>query len=424
MKMFGLEIRRDRQPAIEQRATSITQNATPEQILAFFGVGNVLLPHVTVRSALRVPAVLTAVTFLSRTLASLPFEVWRESDKGPVKVGGRIQTIVRDAPNSEWSSWAARRYFWQQVFTHGRGLFAILRQNGQPYELWPMNVPATSISMDAYGQKTYRTAVSSTMPIGKTFAAADVIDVPFMLAEDQVNALSPITLGEKAIQLALAMNDYSSAFFAGGGVPPLALEGPLPQGNDGLKRAMSEVHRAIDVARQSDKPVFALPPGHKLTQVGYDPAKGQMTEAKRLQIEEIARVYQLPPVFLQDLSHGTFTNTEQQDVHLVKHLISQWAKGLEDEANLKLFGQMKTNRTVYHDLDEIQRGDFLTRMDGLAKSVQGGIRTPQEARRKEGLPDHANPAANELYIQGATVPLGTEAKTNGGGKNATGNQGE
>ena len=423
MKLFGMEITRSR-PMAEARAQTITQNASREEVLAFFGLENVQLPYVTPRSALRVPSVNAAVNFLSRTLATLPFEVLRRTKSGPQKVGGRLQTIIRDAPNPEWSSWSSRRYFWQQVFLHGRGLFVILRQNGQPFELWPMNVTATRVSMNAWGEKTYTTTVSSTHPIGKSYPAADVIDLPFMLAEDMCNALSPILLGEKAIQLALAMNDYGSQFFAGGGVPPLALEGPLASNKEAQQRAMSEVHRAIDAARQSDKPVFPMPSGYKLNQVGYDPAKGQMTDARRLQIEEIARVFQLPPVFLQDLSKGTFTNTEQQDLFVVKHLITHWCTALEQEANLKLFGQMKGDRYVEHDIDGLQRGDFLTRMDGLAKSVQGGICTPQEARRKEGLPDHPNAAANDLYIQSATLPLGVQPDANGPSKGDIGDADE
>ncbi|MBO9377905.1 phage portal protein [Sphingomonas histidinilytica] len=400
----------------EQRAQTITQNASREQVLAFFGLESVTLPYITPRSALRVPAFNSGVNFLIRTMASLPFEGFRRTKDGPKPLTGRLQTIIRDAPNREWSSWAARRYFWQQVFLYGRGLFAIVRVNGQPYELWPMNVNATRVSMNAWGEKSYTVSMSgSAHPIGKTYAAADVIDVPFMLDADMCNVLSPVQLGEKALQLALAMNDYGSQFFAGGGVPPLSMEGPLPAGAEAMKRAMADVHRAIDTARQSDKPVFGMPPGYKLNQVGYDPAKGQMTDARLFQIQEIARILQLPPVFVQDLSKGTFTNTEQQDLFVVKHVITQWCTALEQEANLKLFGQMKADRYVEHDVDELQRGDFLSRLQGLGQGVQNALISPDEGREVLGrAPKGGN--ADKLFMQGATVPIdamGTESDTNG-----------
>jgi HK97 family phage portal protein len=151
-----------------------------------------------------------------------------------------------------------------------------------------------------------------------------------------------------------------------------------------------------------------MPPGHKLTQVGFDPEKGQMTEARLFQIQEIARAYQLPPVFLQDLSRATFTNAEQQDLHLVKHLIGQWTAALEGEMNLKLFGRFNGRRYVEHNLSGLMRGDFKSRIDGVARAIQTAQLTPNEARALENRPKHSNPAADDLLVQGATVVLGKQ----------------
>ncbi len=135
-----------------------------------------------------------------------------------------------------------------------------------------------------------------------------------------------------------------------------------------------------------------------------------MTEAMRFLVEEIARLYNLPPVFLQDLTHGTFSNTEQQDLHLTKHLVAQWAKAFEDELNLKLFGQKRNARFVEHNLDGLQRGDFKSRMDGMAQAVQSGLMTPNEGRALDNRP--AQDGGDKLFIQGATVPLA--GQQNGG----------
>jgi HK97 family phage portal protein len=239
---------------------------------------------------------------------------------------------------------------------------------------------------------------------GKVYPAIDVIDVPFMLRRDQLGVYGPIVLGSKAIQLALAMNDYASGFFAGGGVPPLALVGPMPAGPEAVKRAQGDIKRAIDAAKSNSEPVFPIPAGYELKPVGFDPAKGQMTEARQFQVVEIARVYNLPPVFLQDLTHGTFSNTEQQDLHLVKHLIAQWAKAFEEEINLKIFGRTG-NRYAEHSLDALMRGDFKSRMESLASGVQNALLTPNEGRALDNRPPMKN--GDVLYIQGATIELGS-----------------
>jgi HK97 family phage portal protein len=368
---------------------------------AYISGGTADLPNVTNETALTVPAVLAAVAFLSRSLAALPLHVHRTTVAGPEKVKGGLQTLVHEAPNAEWTAFKLRQHFWQQVFTGGRGLIFIERSGVNITGLYPIDPTKARIRRSAMGVTTYEVG-------GKTYPASDIIDVPFMLKADGVSHYSPIVLGTKAIQLALAMNTYGSKFFAGGGVPPLALEGPLPQGPQAFKRAMDDINRSIENAKSSDKPYFGMPPGHKLSPIGFDPDKGQMTDARRFQIEEIARLYQLPPVFLQDLTHGTFSNTEQQDLHLVKHLIAQWAQALEEEMNLKLFGQRNGGRYVEHNLDGLLRGDFATRMAGLSQAIQTAILTPNEARALENRP--SMPEGDELLIQGATVPLGGQSE--------------
>lgn len=404
MKLFGFDIRRH-----ETRAASAETERIPvsaENFLAFFGVNGTNLPAVTIDSALTVPAVECAVTFLSRTLAAVPMHVYRRTEAGPAKLTGKLGVVIHENPNDQMDAFKFRQWFWQQVFTGGRGLAWIERAGTSIEAIWPMDPTKTTIHRNG-GRLSYEFD-------GKEYAAADVIDVPFMLKADGVKHYGPIALASKAIQLSLAMNDYASTFFAGGGIPPLALVGPLPQGADAMRRAMADIHRAIDTAKNTERPVFPMPPGHELKPIGFDPEKGQMTEARRFQIEEIARAYQLPPVFLQDLSRATFSNAEQQDLHLVKHLIGQWAQALEGEMNLKLFGRMNGGRFVEHNLDGLMRGDFKSRIEGIARAIQSGFMTPNEGRALENRPDHPNPAADQLLVQGATVVLGSQVNTDGG----------
>ena len=387
-------------PKEERMITSVPGIERPNiDWLQFVGTGGVNLPSVTIETALQVPAVWAAVSFISRTLAALPLHAYRKADAGPAKINGGLETLIHEAPNPEWTAFKLRQHFWQQVFTHGRGLLWIERSGSNIVGLWPINPAFVQILRDTGGRTTYRVSE-------KVYPASEIIDVPFMLRADGLNHYGPIVQGARAIQLALAMNDYGSKFFAGGGVPPLSMSGPLPVGPDAMKRAMADIARAIDTAKTSDKPIFPMPPGYELKPVGFDPDKGQMVEARRYQTEEIARIFNMPPAFLQDLSHATFSNAEQQDLHLVKHLVGQWAQALEEEMNLKLFGQRNGGRYVEHNLDGLLRGDFATRMNGLAQAVQNGIRTPNEARALENLPALNN--GDDLMIQGATVPLGSQ----------------
>ncbi len=389
---------------LEKRSASLESQSIPvsaENFMEFFGVGGVggSLPSVTIESALKVPAVQAAVLFLSRTLASLPLHVYRKAESGPIRHGGKLAAVIEENPNDEMDTSKFRRYFWEQVFTGGRGLAWIERKGASVEAIWPIDPGSCSVVRRG-GKLFYKFD-------GKEYPAADVIDIPFMLKRNMVNHRGPVAMAEKAIQLALAMNDYASNFFAGGGVPPLALEGPLPANADAMKRARSDVKRAVEAARDDNLPLVQLPSGYKLTQVGYDPAKGQMTEARLYQVQEIARAWQIPPNFLQDLSRATFSNVEQNDLHLVKHIVSQWAIAFEGELNLKLFGRFSTRRYVRHNLDGLMRGDYLSRLRALAAGVNAALLTPNEAREIEGRPKNPDPAADRLHIQSGTVPIGT-----------------
>lgn len=402
-------------PAEERMITSIPGIERPgANLLQVYGLGDVTLPTVTIDTALTVPAVWAAVAFLSRTLAALPLHSYRNTREGPERIVGGLQTLIHEAPNSEWTSFKLRQHFWQQVFTGGRGLLYIERSGSNILGLWPINPTGVQIKRTTEGKTTYDVS-------GKIYSATDIIDVPFMLKADGLGHYGPIVQGAAAIQLALAMNAYGSKFFAGGGVPPLAVEGPLEANADAMTRALQQIKQSIDVARDTQIPIARMPPGYKLSPIGFDPDKGQMTDAQRFQVEQIARLYQLPPVFLQDLSRATFTNAEQQDLHLVKHLVGQWAETLEEEMNLKLFGQRNGGRYVEHNLDGLLRGDLLSRMQAHGQAVQNAIRTPNEVRALENLPP--KDGGDDLMIQGATVPIGQQPDAAGGEPNDDGTQG-
>ena len=130
----------------------------------------------------------------------------------------------------------------------------------------------------------------------------------------------------------------------------------------------------------------------------------QLIELQKFCVEQIARIYSLPPVFLQDLSTGTFSNLEQQDIHYVKHTLRRWIEQTEQEMNLKMFGR-ESDLMVRFNVDSLLRSDLLTRMNAHAKALQNGIKTPNEVRNAEEL--EPLPSGDELLIQGATVPIVT-----------------
>jgi HK97 family phage portal protein len=338
----------------------------------------------------------------------LPLHLYRKGKNGRETADNDpLYAILHDAPNDELTSFDWRKGMMANVLLRGRAVSFIERNKaGRVMNIWPLD-PASLTIKRAEGRKLYDYQDGSRKV---TYKASEVIDLTFMLRPDGLTHFDPIAKLRGPVGLALALDDYARKFFANGGVPPLVLTGSVPSPS-AAARAASDVNQAIRDANAERRNVLIMPAGHELKPVGIDPQKSQMTEARQFQIEEIARIYGIPPVFLQDLTHGTFSNTEQQDLNLVKHLIAQWVKKIEQEFNLKLFSPRNNSKFVEFNLDGLLRGDFETRMAGYAMAIQNAINTPDEVREMENWPTQGGDAA-KLHIQGATVPLGQQSTVN------------
>jgi HK97 family phage portal protein len=359
--------------------------------------------NVSLENAMGVPAIWAAVHFLSGTIAGLPLHAYKKTRKGPERVKGLLSAILHDAWNDETSSFNGRKYSMERVLTGGRS-FTFIERNGagQVINLWPLIPKQMTVKLKA-GRKQYHYKENGET---KTYEANEIIDIQFSLNADQVSSTSPIMAHKDVIGLGIAATTYGSTLFNNGGVPPFVMTGNFQSGA-GMKRASDDLDKAVRDASKEKRLALSLPTGHDIKPLGIDPQKSQLVELKKFLIEEYARIYSLPPVFLQDLSHGTFSNTEQQDLHLVKHTIARWVVQIEQEMNLKLFGR-GSNLYVKFVLDGLLRGDFRARMEGYAKAIQNSILMPNEARALEDRAE--DPAGNVLLIQGATVPLGSQPK--------------
>lgn len=362
---------------------------------------------VNTTNALGVPSVSAAVNFLSGTMASLPLHAYRRSRKnGRERVRGPLAAILQDAANEEMSSYAWRRSVFDAVFTGGRSVSFIEKTaGGDVLNIWPLD-PASLEIKRADGRKTY---TYRDGPRTVTYRADEVIDIAFMMEPDGVRHRGPIALHSDVIGMAIAATQYASKFFQNGGVPPFAVTGNFQSGA-AMDRAADDLDKAVRKGAKEKRQALVLPTGLEIKPIGADPNKSQMVETHRFLVEQVARIYSLPPVFLQDLTHGTFSNTEQQDLHFVKHTLLRWVDCFEQELNLKLFGRASQSMWVEMSVDGLLRGDFKTRMDGYATAIQHGVMQPNEARALENRPTD-DPAGDRLYMQGAMVPLGTTPTT-------------
>lgn len=393
----------------KQEKRTITMQDYPESGL--FSLGNKTVAAVNVESALGVPAIWAAVNFLSGTIASLPLHVYKRQKDSDERYEGPVSNVLNKITNDEMSSFDWRKYSFEQVFTGGRSISYIERNKvGDILNIFPIDPGSVTVNR-INNIKTYQVNVGeNNKKSTKIYQSKDIIDIPFMLKADGTTVRGPILTNQQAISMIIAASDYGSKAFQSGGIPPAVLQGPFQSGA-GAQRAADDIHKAMEKASQENKPLVAMPTGHELKVLGFNSSEMQLLELQRFSIEQVARIYQLPPVFLQDLTHGTYSNTEQQDLAFVKHTLNRWVSQFEAELNLKLFGrENKENLYCKFNLDGLLRGDLKSRMEAHATAINTGIRTPNEVRKKENLP--AMDEGNQLMIQGATVPIASQGKLN------------
>lgn len=354
---------------------------------------------VTIEKALGVPAIWCAVNFISDTMAALPLNVYKKTKTGREKLTDQLQTILHDAPNEEQSSFQWRKMLYVQYLTRGRGLAWIERDiANKPKNLWLLDPQKTKITIKN-NRKYYEFG-------GNIYESSEIIDLAFMESIDMSGgAYSPIMRNKDSVALMIAVTKYGAAFFRSGGIPAHVYKSNAST-VEAAKNARKDLSEGFKKASQDGTNTIIVHTTEDLKALNNDPEKMQMIDTQRFCIEQASRMFMIPPTFLHDLTHGTFSNTEQQGAQLKQYSIGNLANQFEQEVNLKLFGRFNSKVYVELNLDGLLRGDYLSRIQGNATAIQTGQLTPNEARQMENRENKPN--GDDLLIQGATVPLGTQ----------------
>lgn len=414
MKFGPFEIKRSA-PAAERRGTledpsvAITGKMLQRLAEKFSTSAGV---DVTEAHAFQVPAYAAAQWLWTNTVAKLPIHLMKreKSKEDPLRIeavrlqGAPLERLVGEQINDATSSFDWRRDGMAQAISQGRWLSVIEQRNGVPSDLFPLDAREVQVKF-RNGRKVYEHNPAGAR--SNTYEAAEIIDIPWGVGGDGLSVWGPYGVLRNTIGRALAVEGYSAGFFKGGGVPPLGLEANFETGA-AITRASEDITKAIQQVVADGKQVLPMPLNHKFTKLGFEPEKGQMIEVERWLIGQVARGFNLPPVFVGDLSHGNFANTAQQDLNFVKHSLINFTTQVACELNLKLFKRNERKRFFRFDLTAILEGDFVAMMGGWSAAVTGALATPAEAREKIGMFKFKQ-GSDELFIQGANEPVKTQA---------------
>ena len=379
------------------------------------------------RTAMQTTAVYACVRILAEAVASLPLHVYEYQDDGGKKLvhDHPLYYLLHDEPNPEMTSFVFRETLMSHLLIWGNAYAQIIRDGaGRVLGLYPLLPDKMDVQRDDKGNIYYvYSRNSDENPMFKEYGnirlkAEDVLHIPG-LGFDGLIGYSPIAMAKNAVGMTLACEEYGASFFANGANPGGVLEHPgVLKDPSKVRESWNSVYRGVSNAHK----IAVLEEGMKYQQIGIPPEEAQFLETRKFQVNEIARLYRIPPHMVGDLDKSSFSNIEQQSLEFVKYTLDPWVIRWEQslQRSLLLPGE-KGKYFIKLNVDGLLRGDYQSRMNGYAVGRQNGWFSANDIREMENMNPIPDEQGGNLYlINGAMTKLedaGAFAKTDTGQQN-------
>ena len=393
------------------RSRDAPRNSTSGSAYRFFMGNSTSGKRVNERSAMQMTAVYSCVRILSEAVAGLPLHLYQYTDKSSKEkaVENPLYFLLHDEPNTEMTSFVFRETLMTHLLLWGNAYSQIIRNGkGEVMGLYPLMPDRMAVNRDEKGRLYYEYMVSSddakTLKDGTVrLSPYDVLHIPG-LGFDGLVGYSPIAMAKNAIGLAIAAEEYGSKFYANGATPSGILEYP------GTVKEPDKVRESWNAGfggSSNAHKIAVLEEGMKYTPISISPNEAQFLETRKFQINEIARIFRVPPHMVGDLEKSSFSNIEQQSLEFVKYTLEPWLVRWEQAMQRSLIPQDdKSKYFIKFNVDGLLRGDYQSRMQGYATARQNGWMSANDIRELENLDRIPAEDGGDLYlINGNMMPL-------------------
>ena len=321
-----------------------------------------------------------------------------------------LYLLLHDEPNPEMSSFVFRETLMTHLLLWGNAYAQIIRNGkGEVIALYPLMPNKMSVDRDANGQLYYQytrsTEEAPTMKgVTVNLRPSDMLHIPG-LGFDGLVGYSPIAMAKNAIGMAIACEEYGAKFFANGAAPGGVLEHP---GTIKDPQRVRESWQSTFGGSGNSNKIAVLEEGMKYTPIGISPEQAQFLETRKFQINEIARIFRVPPHMVGDLEKSSFSNIEQQSLEFVKYTLEPWLVRWEQSIQRTLFSPEEKKRYfAKFNVEGLLRGDYASRMTGYATARQNGWMSANDIRELENMDRIPAEEGGDLYlINGNMLPLG------------------
>jgi HK97 family phage portal protein len=334
--------------------------------------------NVNSNNAPTVSAVFACVSLISDTIASLPFHLYAESEDGKTRVSSELDRLVSRKPSEAYNSYYWRQAIINSLLLRGNAYILPVRSRGRITALELIDTDLVTIDTTS-GALIY----SLYLPGGVTMRLqpSQIIHLKAWTI-DGINGLSPIIYAKETIGTAMAANKHLGGFYGNGAMPKgiLQLDGSI-RDVDRLRELGNQFDRRYSGSNSGKTAVLTA--GAEYKAVGISMQDAQYIESMRFSVEEICRIFKVPPHKVGHLQGSSFNSSiEAQNAQFVSDCIRPLCEAIEMEFTNKL---VTGNLEFELDLKSLMRGDMLAQVQRNVSYWNIGAISANEIRKSEGL---------------------------------------
>lgn len=323
-------------------------------------------------SALSATALWCGLIQLTQTPASLPLHLYVRKDRGKDKaINHRQYGLLHLKPNPEMTSMSFREQQMGQILRYGTCYAEIERtEGGWVKNLWPL-VSSWVKPWRAENKELFYDILVPPNGEKVTVESSRILKV-VGFSNNGIIGYNPIEIHQEALGYTLALEEYGARYFGNGAIPNAVLEHPgelTEPAQDRLRESWNKIHKGLENSHR----LAILEEGMKLHQFENNPENSQMIESRKFQIEEVARILNMPVHMLKNLDRSTNNNIEFQGIEFVVYTLRPWLVRFEQAYNMQLLTDKEQKKYFYeHTVDGLLRGDSETRHKTYALGRQWG----------------------------------------------------
>lgn len=337
--------------------------------------------YVTQDNVWKLAAITGAVNLIASSISTLPMEAWVRRD------GQKL--LMRPKPdwvNRPDTSFVDRTPFISQIITSlmldGNAFIRIMRDSdGLPINLMVMNPTEIEVKRNPLGR-----IVFTYQKTGETFTQNDILHiVESLIQPGQVRGISRVSMLKDSLGLGMALEAYAQRWFGQGASGNYAITTPGALSPEQAKAMADSVDGRHGGWRKSSKTIV-MHSGADIKDIGIDPEKSQSIESRRMFVEDVARIYNIPTHKLQLPGTNTYSSIEQTQIEFVTDTLRPYATLIENALSTLL--QVYPNGVgafVEFNMAALLRGDINSRATAASVAIQGGWLTINDVRQSEGL---------------------------------------